>query len=255
MPHADVEGEKLRDHIRDTQWSSASAYLSVHAENLVLSETSPAFSLEWSPGERVDIASDPWTSRLFSGALTGALPAYSGALHVLSHPLPSDAAFARLHVSLWNTIDDDALLPLGESLEQRMSCSSDPRHARRQDRARSIATVVARLNDLSRQLSPEITPALITPESLPGLLPRQQQILIFSALAVIDGASVCLVNPVEPVTSALDRALWWRGLEAFGGSNQTIGLFSLPNLENSPSDSPVNNRTELGIMAGLVGAV
>ena len=255
VPHADVEGEKLRDHIRDTQWSSASAYLSVHAENLVLSETSPAFSLEWSPGERVDIASDPWTSRLFSGALTGALPAYSGALHVLSHPLPNDAAFARLHVSLWNTIDDDALLPLGESLEQRMSCSSDPRHARRQDRARSIATVVARLNDLSRQLSPEITPAVITPESLPGLLPRQQQILVFSALAVVDGASVCLVNPVEPVTNALDRALWWRGLEAFGGSNQTIGLFSLPNLENSPSDSPVNNRTELGIMAGLVGAV
>jgi hypothetical protein len=98
------------------------------------------------------------------------------------------------------------------------------------------------------------TPVVITGETRPALLPRAQQILVLSAMAVLEGARVCLVNPLEPLRDAQDRAVWWLGLGAFATEDQTVGLFSDLVLIDSPQSSPATARFDMPPSRMLVSA-
>jgi RND superfamily putative drug exporter len=228
IPHADVEGEKLGEHIRDSAWAREFASSSVHAEYLVLQDHSPhntPLSLEWRPGDRIDVVGEPHRARLLAATLAGALPPASGSLHVAGHPLPSESSQARSRVSLWSPQDTDALTPLGDALRERMVWSatlSGLSRAERRARIQSTLTTIAALCDES---SPGQS---VGATSIPGLLSPTQQIVVFAALAVADASPICLVSPAEPLYDQGTRELWWRALDRLSSTEQTVALFSLP---------------------------
>ena len=227
IPHADVEGEKLGEHIRNSTWAQEHSSSIVHAHYLVLDGDASRhpLTLEWQPGDRLDLVAEPHLARVLAATVAGALPPASGSLHVAGHPIPSETRSARSKVSVWSPQDSDALTPLGEALRERMEWSaslSALSASERKHRAR------ATLNTLSA-LSDELAPGQpLTETSVPGLLNPGQQVLVWAALAVADGSPVCLVSPAEPLYDEGHRELWWRALDALATAEQTIALFSLP---------------------------
>lgn len=231
VPDADVEGEKLRDHIRDKRWATNHNSIAVHADYMVAAQESgerEPLSFEWAPGDRIDVVGDSTQTRSFSATIGGLIPQVSGALHVLGHPIPSESTNVQAAVSVWNPHPDDAGTRLGTSLNRRLLWSHSTRQLSHADRQRRIREIIAGLNERGREASGGAHWPTLTKDSLPALLPRPQQILVWSALAVIDASPVCLVASVEPVSDESERAMWWQGLEYFGQRHQTIALFSLP---------------------------
>lgn len=228
VPHADVEGEALLSHIHDVEWATKTSHLMVHANYTVLGDDnyrSEPFSFEWSAGDRIDVVGEPTTTRLLAATLAGAITPLSGSLHVGGHPFPSEVRRAHAKVSLWSPQDGDALTPVGEALESRMQWSGTLRGLRPKERHGRVRALIAQINTLSADLSHG---APISVTSLPGLLSPEQRVLVWAALAIADASPVCLVSPAEPLTDGQNRELWWRGLHAFAGADQTVALFSLP---------------------------
>ena len=228
IPHADVEGEKLGEHIRNSAWAHEFSTSSVHADYLVLDDggAHPApLSLEWRPGDRLDVVGEPHRTRLVAATLAGALAPASGSLHVAGHAVPSEALQVRSKVSLWSPQDGDALTPLGDALEQRMIWSGTLQGLSRAQRTQRVRQTIATLNTLDHDQEDR---GGIAESTLPGLLSPSQQILVWAALALADGSPVCIVSPAEPLDDHGQREVWWRALDALGTSDRTIALCSLP---------------------------
>jgi RND superfamily putative drug exporter len=227
IPHADVEGEKLGEHIRNTAWAREFSSSSVHAHYLMLEGDASRhpLTLEWLPGDRLDVVAEPHLARVVAATIAGALPPASGSLHVVGHPLPSETRSARSKVSVWSPQDSDALTPLGDALQERMEWSTSLRKMSSSDRRHRIRSILQALTALGEELAPGQT---ITESSLPGLLNPGQQTLVWAALAVADGSPVCLVSPADPIYDEGNRELWWRALDALATREQTVALFSLP---------------------------
>ena len=252
IPHADVEGEKLGEHIRTKEWASAYSSSVVHADYLVLGVEEPwsePLSLEWRPGDRVDVVAEPQMARVLAATLSGALPPIAGSLQVAGHPLPSENRSARARVSVWSPQDSDALTPLGDALRERMRWSSSRGKLSASDQRHLIRSTLATLNSLSEELAPGQT---VTESTLPGLLNPGAQVLAWAALAVADGSPLCLVTPADPLYDEGYRELWWRALDALSGPENTIALFSLP---PARSLSSVSVSTVVVDIPSLTGAV
>lgn len=227
IPHADVEGEKLGEHIRNSTWAQEHSSSIVHAHYLVLDGDASRhpLTLEWRPGDRLDLVAEPHLARVLAATVAGALPPASGSLHVAGHPIPSETRSARSKVSVWSPQDSDALTPLGEALRERMEWSASLSALSASERKHRVRATLNTLGALSDELAPGQP---LTETSVPGLLNPGQQVLVWAALAVADGSPVCLVSPAEPLYDEGHRELWWRALDALATAEQTIALFSLP---------------------------
>jgi len=227
IPHADVEGEKLGEHIRNSAWAQEFSSSSVHAHYLVLESDASRhpLTLEWRPGDRLDLVAEPHLARVLAATVAGALPPASGSLHVAGHPLPSETRSARSKVSVWSPQDSDALTPLGDALRERLEWSASLGKMSSSDRRHRVRSILQTLAELGGELAPGQT---LTESSVPGLLNPGQQILVWAALAVADGSPVCLVSPADPLYDEGNRELWWRALDALATPEQTVALFSLP---------------------------
>ena len=227
IPHADVEGEKLGEHIRNSTWAQEHSSSIVHAHYLVLDGDASRhpLTLEWQPGDRLDLVAEPQLARVLAATVAGALPPASGSLHVAGHPIPSETRSARSKVSVWSPQDSDALTPLGEALRERMEWSASLSALSASERKHRVRATLNTLGALSDELAPGQP---LTETSVPGLLNPGQQVLVWGALAVADGSPVCLVSPAEPLYDEGHRELWWRALDALATAEQTIALFSLP---------------------------
>lgn len=229
IPHADVEGEKLRDHIQDVKWASARTQFSVVGEYVTWqSVTTPPLSFQWQPGEHIDVVATPDRARHLSATLTGYLTHQSGGLHVCGHPLPSEQSAARSLVSSWSKPGDDSDTPLGELLEQRLAWSARGSRLSARDHATEIRRSLSRLNALAPSQPRGGGNVSYTSGTLLRTLTHEQTILVSALLATVDGAPVCLINPETPVREISDIALWWEALAALGSPHQTVALFSLP---------------------------
>ena len=227
IPHADVEGEKLGEHIRNSTWAQEHSSSIVHAHYLVLDGDASRhpLTLEWQPGDRLDLVAEPYLARVLAATVAGALPPASGSLHVAGHPIPSETRSARSKVSVWSPQDSDALTPLGQALRERMEWSASLSALSASERKHRVRATLNTLGALSDELAPGQP---LTETSVPGLLNPGQQVLVWGALAVADGSPVCLVSPAEPLYDEGHRELWWRALDALATAEQTIALFSLP---------------------------
>ena len=252
VPHADVEGELLRDHIRDTAWAKDHPHLAVHADYLVTRTDSSPLSLQWTPGQRIDLVGDAESASTLAGTLAGWRPPVSGALHVLGHALPSDAGAVRQGVSVWSRSDADVLDRLGDILEQRLIWTDSP--PRKTDRRRVVRQTLERLNTLCRNLPADTRPLVLTEDTRPGTLPRPQQILVFAAAALLDRSPVTIISPADPVNGDDERALWWRGIDEFAGHEQVVALCVSPPARALPSRShrTVVDLSEVALQAGGV---
>ena len=227
IPHADVEGEKLGEHIRNSTWAQEHSSSIVHAHYLVLDGDASRhpLTLEWRPGDRLDLVAEPQLARVLAATVAGALPPASGSLHVAGHPIPSETRSARSKVSVWSPQDSDALTPLGQALRERMEWSASLSALSASERKHRVRATLNTLGALSDELAPGQP---LTETSVPGLLNPGQQVLVWAALAVADGSPVSLVSPAEPLYDEGHRELWWRALDALATAEQTIALFSLP---------------------------
>lgn len=252
IPHADVEGEKLGEHIKTKAWASEHSSSIVHANYLVVGDAernSDPLTLEWHKGKRLDVVAEPHLARVLAATLSGALPPVSGSLHVAGHPLPSERRSARAAVSVWSPHDSDALTPLGEALWDRMRWSASRGALSPSERKHQIRNTLATLNTLSGEVAPGHE---LTESTVPGLLNPGQQVLVWAAVAVADGSPLCLVSPADPLYDEGMRELWWRALDTLASPDQTIALFSLP---PARALSAVSVPTEVFDASAALGAV
>lgn len=255
LPHADVEGDQLRDHIRASEWARGRSDLALHADYLVLEgddRSRPPLSLEIERGARVDAVAEAIDASRLVATIRGHLPPAQGSLQVAGHPLPSEAGVVREIVGAWSHNDEDALRPLGQSLELRLRLDRNGKRLTRAGRSALVRRTIDSLNTLSREVLPGAGVTALSESSIPGLCPRPQQLLIWAALGLADGASFTLLCPTEPVSDDEERALWWVAIERFSSPGDTVVLFSAP---PARALSPVNGRSTIDLTGVEQGAL
>jgi putative drug exporter of the RND superfamily len=231
IPHADVEGEKLRDHIRDVEWASHSPRAVAVGEYLVPKgqhHTASPISFEWTTGQRIDVVADPEHARVFAATVSGYLPHQSGALHVKGHPLPSEHSVVKTLVSQWSPPDSLSLQTLGELLEERLAWSAHWSRFSKSNRSQEVHKALATLNSHARNQEAGDYSVTFTHQTLLHLLTQEQRIVAFALLATIDSAPLCLINHEDPIRDIAEVEMWWRALNLVASENQTLALFSLP---------------------------
>lgn len=247
VPHADVEGETLRDHLEQVRWVNDGGKAVVRADYLVLAEAPSVtpLSMELREGDRVDLVGDPATLRIAQATLAGYRAPSSGYLQVLGHPLPSEAAWARSHVSVWNRDNDDALTPLGAALLSRLRWSNDTYRLGRNSHNALVRETIEKLNRLI-QLSGNGDTLRITRDTLPGLLPGPYQLAAWAALTLIGRSPLTIIQAHEPVTDLDTHRRWWEAISLFAEPHQTVVLCSLPPLRALNSEAEGRVGIDLG---------
>jgi putative drug exporter of the RND superfamily len=235
VPEADVEGEKLRDHLVAAKWAGeAQSRGVIVAEGLALHGTpTPTLSLAVDQGERITVTGDDPSLRALQATLTGYVPPASGSLHVGGFALPSDAHTVRRLVSAWSRIDDDTLTPLGESISRRLANSHHVDALSAGEKRARVNQIVVAMGNLCHTLRVDGGRDRLSAASLPGLLTRQQQIVAYAALALCDQSPVVIIGGLDPVSSAEERELWWAAIDALATTEQTVLLCTTPTLSAS----------------------
>jgi RND superfamily putative drug exporter len=227
VPHADVEGEGLREYLVARQWADSHPGLAISASYLTLEhEGYHPINCNISRGSRVDLVGTPAQAVAFAGVLAGISHPHSGSLHVLGHPLPSEATAVSQLVTVWSRSDEDVLTALGVGLDERIRWSRSGSALSATEREQQVSATINTINRVARELQLSASP--LTAASLPGVLPREQQILVYAALALADQAPIVVVSPVEPVVWQEERELWWAAINALRGSEHTVLLCSAP---------------------------
>jgi putative drug exporter of the RND superfamily len=250
IPHADVEGEKLREHMRDVEWAGHSPHAVVLAEYLV--PDSPThrvapISFEWSSRQRIDLVADPENARVFAATLSGYLPHRSGALHVKGHPLPSEQSVVKTLVSQWSKPDVLSLQTLGELIEERLAWSAHWSRASRGERSEEVRKAFSKLNSHAKNQVLGDYSVSFNHQTQLHLLTQEQRILGYALLATIDSAPLCLINNEDPVDDVSEVELWWQALNLMAQDHQTLVLFSLPPAR--ALESAASGRTFLDLEA------
>ena len=236
LPHADVEGEKLREHLHEVHWAQSQAGFVVSAENLVIASNTGVLDEEtwrWEAGARIQLVGGAQRSAHFTATLAGVESPISGALQVGGYALPSEASRVRQLVYLVETSDEVSLRTLEDLVIQRMAFQSAVKPSSR-DTAFALAKIVTGVNALCEEVCEPSERMHVTSGTVPSLLPHRQRIVIRSALAVIENTPVCVVGGGAPVSNDDDASLWWQGLNHFAHPDQVIVLWSAtgPSREN-----------------------
>ena len=246
VPDADVEGEKLREHLNEAQWAATQkgSVASAHNVHIASGGVNEILNFRWEPGARIELIGDPRRSRAITATLAGIAPAVSGSLHIGGHTLPSEAATVRGLISVAPTMDRGDLVSLEESIDERRQFSgATGRQATIADR--TLESTISSLNALSLEVCDPADRVTITALTQPALLPRRQQILVHCALALLENTAVCVVASSAPVTTESDKELWWHGLNHFAHPSQVIVLWSdIPPRAASLTNSPRRTRND-----------
>ena len=230
VPEADVEGEKLRDHLAATQWADdARSRGVIVSDGLSIHNTSStALSVAIDVGEKVTVTGDDNSLRHLQATLTGYLAPESGSLHVGGFALPSDAHSVRRLVSAWSRVDDDTLTSLGESIARRLTNSHHIDKLSVAEKRARVNQIVVTIGNLCQTLRVDGGRERISASTLPGLLTRQQQIVAYAALGLSDQSPIVIIGAMDPVSSAEDRELWWAAIDALATPQQTVLLCTTP---------------------------
>jgi hypothetical protein len=62
---------------------------------------------------------------------------------------------------------------------------------------------------------------------------RDEQVIVFAAVALIDRAPISLISGLEPLSTPEERELWWAAIDALASGKQTVLLFTTPGLPSS----------------------
>jgi hypothetical protein len=238
----------LRDFLDAKEWALTHPHSALQTHYLVFDdeERRAPVSFGIARGESVDLVAEAGQAVALCAVVSGVSAPHSGQVHVLGHTLPSEASVVSSLVSIWSRSDHDLLTPVGQSLTERIRWSHAYARLSRAERERAVQSILETVNRVSVSLGIDSTQ--ITAQTLTGVLPREQQILVFAALALADGAALTIVSPVEPVVWDGERDLWWSALDALRSSDQTVVLCSAPPARALPASS----RRVVDLMASEV---
>jgi RND superfamily putative drug exporter len=123
LPHADVEGEKLREHREAVDWAGDQRDSFISTEALVAGSadtTVGPLSMAAPAGSLVVLAGERSRRRMLVATLAGRLDPVSGRAQLGGHPLPSESSRVRRMVAMTDiTVVPDALT-VGQLLHERI---------------------------------------------------------------------------------------------------------------------------------------
>jgi RND superfamily putative drug exporter len=156
LPHADVEGEQLREHRLAIDWVRTQGDAVISAEDLSIgSSTAPVGPLALSApaGSLLLLSGDRRARRLVAATLGGRIDPVSGYAQVSGHPLPSEASRVRRLVAMADVTADAhgatvGDLTVGELIDERIALTHDRRRRRSGQRNAWVRSINAALADV-----------------------------------------------------------------------------------------------------------
>lgn len=240
LPHADVEGEKLREHLTALDWAKSQKGAVVSAENVVIQAGDPpAAASSWTleAGARQELQGTALSSGQHAATLTGAVAPLSGSLQVAGMPLPSQASAVRKLVSVTDSTPPSGSLTIGEWVTLHHA----DRFSRHSDRDQVLATILDGVTVLSQEMATLPAVALSAGTHVSSLT-ASHQVMIQAALAVLPGMPVCIIGAGSPVEPGETATLWWHALNHFAKPTQVVILWTLSS-EGTPA-TPAPARQE-----------
>lgn len=204
LPHADIEGEHLREHRHAVAWASERKAEAIGATALRASGpdgTVGPLSIEVPPGTLVLLSGPTLDRRLMAATLAGRIDPASGLAHVHGHPLPSESSQVRGIVAMADLAgrgDANSPLTVGQLLGERMRLTAAKPFAKPR-----IEHWVRRINSTLELSNP------IEAESSLHELDAVQRAVVLTALAVAEGTPVVVVDlPDQLAESAFGDAVF-----------------------------------------------
>ncbi|MHA6667438.1 MMPL family transporter [Homoserinimonas sp. A447] len=123
LPHADVEGEKLREHREAVGWADDQQRAVISTDDLVVGTPTMSagpFSVTVVAGSLLMLIGDRSRRRMLGATLAGRLDPVSGRAQVGGHPLPSEGSRVRRIVAMTEVSGVADGLTVGQLLGERM---------------------------------------------------------------------------------------------------------------------------------------
>jgi RND superfamily putative drug exporter len=249
LPHADIEGEHLREHRHAVEWAGGqSAALS--AEYLVVGPADAPvgpLSLAVPPGALVVASGDATSRRLVAATLAGRLDPVSGRAQVMGHPLPSEAARVRTLVALANvggSERSETSVTVGALLRERLE-TTQPWY-RFLTTGRRAAGWIDRVNSALAQVTGR---ELVTVRSASVLmeLPQLERAVALAAVALAERTPVVMLDQLDSFASSEDEGAFLAALHLLAPATTTVVVGTPVPVRAVPEDGRGRERVTIDL--------
>lgn len=217
LPHADIEGEHLRDHREAEAWVDSSPDAAIRAEGLMVGEGSAAIGpIRFAaPAGSFVLVSGTTTDRaLFAATLSGRLDPAAGRLQVGGHPLPSEGSRVARIVAVADASDAESSdATLSELLRDHVRSTLPLR--RTASASRVAARWVARASAaIGREGVFDDTPL--------GRLDRRERAVALAVIALSEETPIVVVDIPDSFTDIDEGRLLLEALTHLAPADTTV---------------------------------
>ena len=199
LPHADVEGEQLREHRQAAGWAGTQHGAIISADGLVVgswAEPVGPYTLAVPPGALLLLIGDHSRRSVLAAALGGRADPVSGRVQVGGHPLPSESSRVRRMVAVAAVSGPVHGLTVGQLLDERIRLTR-PRGRRGASQVESwVRSINAALADVGGASVPV---RAATPLAALNAL---ESASVLVAVAVAEGAPVVAIDQPDDFASS-----------------------------------------------------
>lgn len=224
LPHADIEGERLREHRHAVEWARAQE-AALSTEYLVVgSPEAPVgpLSVDVPRGGLVVASGDATARRLLAATLGGRLDPVSGRAQVLGHPLPSEAAAVRGLVALANvggSERSETSVTVGELLVERLETTQP--WFRFLTTRRRAAGWITRINSVLAQATGR-EPMTVQHASALLELPQLERAVALAAIALAERTPVVMLDQLDAFASSDDEDAFLAAVHLLAPATTTV---------------------------------
>ncbi len=224
LPHADIEGEQLREHRHAVAWAQ-SRDSALSTDYLVVgSSDAPVgpLSVDVPRGALVVASGDASARRLLAVTLGGRLDPVSGRAQVLGHPLPSEAAAVRGLVALVGVGGSDrseTSVTVGELLLERLE-TTQPWYRFLTTRRR-VTGWITRINSVLAQTSGR---EAVTVQHGSALLelPQLERAVALAAIALAERTPIVMLDQLDAFASSDDEDAFLAAVHLLAPATTTV---------------------------------
>lgn len=224
LPHADIEGEQLREHRHAVAWAReqdaaiSTDYLVVGAPETPVGP----LSVDVPRGGLVVASGDATARRLLAATLGGRLDPVSGRAQVLGHPLPSEAAAVRRLVALANvggSERSETSVTVGELLVERLE-TTQPWFRFLTTRRRATGWIT-RINSVLAQTTGR-EPVPVQHGSALLELPQLERAVALAAIALAERTPVVMLDQLDAFASSDDEDAFLAAVHLLAPATTTV---------------------------------
>ena len=249
LPHADIEGEHLREHRHAVEWAGGqSAALS--AEYLVVGPAEAPvgpLSLAVPPGALVVASGDATSRRLVAATLAGRLDPVSGRAQVMGHPLPSEAARVRTLVALANVGGSERAetsVTVGALLRERLE-TTQPWY-RFVTTGRRAVGWIDRVNSALAQVTGRELVAVRSGSVLMEL-PQLERAVALAAVALAERTPVVMLDQLDSFASSDDEGAFLAAIDLLAPATTTVVVGTPVPVRAVPEDGRGRERVTIDL--------